>query len=417
MIESTLLNDESKSESCIKRFLSKLSKEQRTNLVLDDDVEQNILIVGHDTRKKRSRVGDSDHIEKRGRKRKSDSLDTAIVKVEEKGKKRGRKPASQKVEERELGESLQDVVPKKRKRRQKVKYITTKSIYTEESIPYDNDTLPNVRFPLDYSVPDHLLKEFMRMFPKGNTVTPKKKKSLEPQKETGARESEFLNWMRKYWTPEKLNILVNIILKRNTEVTFTLMDWLCTNFSKNMDSHYALNDNDPFDFYIHESYEQNLEVFYRPCFDAFARKQGVMIEYVDSTNSVPVIEDPESLDIQWDTKMMVGGRKMKDKNMIYLVTSVGQLIFFHWAMTNRVLDFCEDHAAAIRHHMEKGKKRPPPETGKRRKLSEAASSSWMCKKVDVILRYDKKTRSILAIQEEPNTNRASEENNTISNQL
>lgn len=44
----------------------------------------------------------------------------------------------------------------------------TKSIYTE--IPYDNSALPKERFPTNYAVPHHLLKEFKAMFPrKDNT--------------------------------------------------------------------------------------------------------------------------------------------------------------------------------------------------------------------------------------------------------
>jgi hypothetical protein len=299
-------------------------------------------------------------------------------------KKRGRKPNPENAN-------------KRKKRAGKARQKVTRSCFTE--LPYDNDALPNVRFPCDYSVPDHLLEEFKYMFPNNPT---KKKQKLVPSRPIGSRQYEFLSWVRKFWTLDMLCILVNIILKKGTCVTFTYMDWLCTNYSKNLNIHYRIND-DPFDFFIHESYQQNLREFYRVCFDAFARKMAIIIEFVDEKNifsDIPESDLTDTLDIRWDKKRSVGYRRINGKTMIYLSTSVGQLIFFHWAITHKVLDFCEDHAYEIKEHMllKKGKPTNSTNLGKRRSRLSESKSTWSIEDVSVVMKFDRVTRSFKAVR-------------------
>jgi hypothetical protein len=108
------------------------------------------------------------------------------------------------------------------------------------------------------------------------------------------------------------------------------------------------------------------------------------------------------MQIVWESNYLVGSRYIGNKKMIYLVTSVGQLIFFWWALTNKVVDYCERHIDDIREHMGKGKNKPKPKNGKRRKLTEQASKSWVVKQVKITLNYDH-VNSMLAATRQPKT--------------
>lgn len=193
--------------------------------------------------------------------------------------------------------------------------------------------------------------------------------------------------MLKFWTPENLDVMVRIVLHQSP-VTLSLIDWLCINYGKSKDIHYSLigDPRDPKDFYIWENYNNNLDDFGRPCFDSFCRNQRILVEY-ESQSDMISISDPYSLRIEWDSKKNVGTRMMGGKKMVYLVTSVGQLIFFWWAINNRVIEYCEEHLDDIKQHMAVNKQKPK-DGPKRRKLTQQAQKSWFVKKVSIVLKYD-----------------------------
>jgi hypothetical protein len=72
-------------------------------------------------------------------------------------------------------------------------------------LDYDNDALSDVRLPTDYSVPDHLLKEFKLLYPNAPLKKRKGKKiliqvlkqlgkfNLDPAQPIEGREREFIN--------------------------------------------------------------------------------------------------------------------------------------------------------------------------------------------------------------------------------
>lgn len=86
---------------------------------------------------------------------------------------------------------------------------------------------------------------------------------------------------------------------------------------------------------------------------------------------------PDGSHFHWDRKTLVGMRYLRDpvtkkpRRTIYLVTSYGQLNFFHWALPNGVIDFAETNHAIIYRHMDEVKSSTDKvEKGKRRKLTE-----------------------------------------------
>jgi hypothetical protein len=81
-------------------------------------------------------------------------------------------------------------------------------------------------------------------------------------------------------------------------------------------------------------------------------------------------------------------RRANGKNMIYLITSVGQLNFFHWAMENRVIDYCIEHLKEIKKDFDIKQNQPMPEDGKRRKLSNSRNpSSFLMHKVCILSKF------------------------------
>lgn len=251
------------------------------------------------------------------------------------------------------------------------------------------EKLPQVRFPGDYSVPDHLFEEFNNLYPNAPIKKRKGKFNLHPAQKLTGREREFIHasWMIRFWNPEKLDIITRILLHQSP-VTLSLLDWLCTNYAKNKDIHYPLNENDPSDFYIYEDYNKNLDDFCRPCFDSFSRNQRILLEYVCKSDVISVPENAQPSTISWDTKNLVGVRLKDGQKLVYLITSVGQLIFFWWAIQYRVIEYCEQHMDEIREHMMEGRQQPVPKNGKRRKLTEQAQKSWFVKSVSIVMNYD-----------------------------
>lgn len=260
-------------------------------------------------------------------------------------------------------------------------------------VRYDYEKIGTVNFPSRLSVPYHLLEEFGDMFT-NNTRQRKGKIHLKPAQPLDSRAREFLAWSRPSWNAERLNVVSETVLKRSG-FTFSHIDWLCVNYSATYDIHYPLNNQEgiPTEFYINEEYNKNLDVFCRLYFDAFSRNQRILVEYQDTTGKISP-KDPSSTDIEWDSMQEVGVRNVGGRTMVYLITAVAQLLFFQWAIDNKVVEYCRTHAVEIDRDMKATK--DPGVTAKtkrgsrrRRRLSKPAPKTWRISRVSVTLRYDR----------------------------
>lgn len=138
-------------------------------------------------------------------------------------------------------------------------------------------------------------------------------------------------------------------------------------------------------------------------FDVFARNTRILVEWETNDNNLfnSFLGDVNwGLGVKWDNKKNVGMRMIqgfsqkisllmnqKGKKMIYLITSVGQLNFFHWAMTNGIVDYCIKNVSEIASHYDEAQNQPAPENGKRRKLSTSVPCSFKVWRVDTIVEY------------------------------
>ena len=135
------------------------------------------------------------------------------------------------------------------------------------------------------------------------------------------RSQKLFNSLLKYYTDDKLQILVDITNtsnEHNGNVSLRLIDWLVTNYSKSHNVIYYL-DGKPFN--LHQNYKNMLKAYSKRLFDPFRRHSRVFIK-------CPVVEDD------------------------VLETTVAQLTFFKWAIDSGVLYYANNNKTLIKNDMD-----------------------------------------------------------------
>jgi hypothetical protein len=118
--------------------------------------------------------------------------------------------------------------------------------------------------------------------------------------------------------------LVNIkefieIINSKSDISIRLIDYFVTKYSKKNKITYKIDNNI---FNIHQSYKQQLKNFQKKNFDPFAR--GIRIPYY------------------------VGN--------VWIITTIGQLNFYQWFISNKILDYIIKNKDNIESDMNKNKK-------------------------------------------------------------
>jgi hypothetical protein len=309
-----------------------------------------------------------------------------------------------------------DEKPKERRGRKRKTVLPTKIPY-DWQITYDNTALPTIRYPETKSVPDHLIPEFKQnihlILPK---TTKKQKKTrgypLEPNRDISGLEEGYISLLKKFWTPDRLNVLVEILVpsacyvdeeehEDNPRVTLSLVDWFCINYSRHEGVSYPTSREK--EFMVNLEYRKNLSASLRPFFDVYCRGDRILIEYVDNDCNIQV-KNPNSTEIQWDNKKQVGVRMVGEDKMVYIITTVGQLNFFKWAIINMVIDYCEKNARKIKYHMKRTKDTPNSDGNKRRKLFQSKDQSWFIKGAGVTIEFDFNNNPFDGTEDPPSEN-------------
>ena len=123
-----------------------------------------------------------------------------------------------------------------------------------------------------------------------------------------------------------LNKIITIL--KGESISLRLIDWFVTNYCKNFNILYNLNDfkeKQPdktqeelqsFDNFIivHNNYKGQLKAYSKRNFDPFCRRNRIRFYYEDNK---------------------------------YFITTVGQLNFFKWALENHIIDYIDKHLKAI----------------------------------------------------------------------
>ncbi len=142
--------------------------------------------------------------------------------------------------------------------------------------------------------------------------------------------------------------ILTTVCNQETPISLRLLDWLVTNYSKNYDVHYDLYENtnnaiggieyyvpSNKNFNLWKDYKNQLKSFSKKLFDPFCRRQRIFFNL--STYDVIALHENN-----FDTY---------EKNKAGIVTTVGQLNFFRWAIVNRVIDYAFDNLEKIESDM------------------------------------------------------------------
>lgn len=127
----------------------------------------------------------------------------------------------------------------------------------------------------------------------------------------------FTSLCRFYDNPENMNTFLDVV-QGETKVSLRLLDWLITNYSKNNNVCYIVNDAN---FNIYLNYKTQLKAYSKKQFDPFQRRERICFEVT-----------------------------YNDKKQ-QLVTTIGQLNFFRWAIQHKLIEYAMDNITEIENDM------------------------------------------------------------------
>ena len=107
------------------------------------------------------------------------------------------------------------------------------------------------------------------------------------------------------------------IIDGNSDISLRVLDWFITNYSKTNQIQYKLQDNN--DFRVHNNYKSQLKAYSKKQFDPFCRRERILFYYGDSNE--------------------------------YIITTVGQLNFFRWAILNQIIPYINTNLKEIESDM------------------------------------------------------------------
>jgi len=141
--------------------------------------------------------------------------------------------------------------------------------------------------------------------------------SGEERTENAANATDILktSLLRFFENKENIDRFLPII-NRTSPVSLRLLDYFCVNYSRSTQVVYMIMDKY---FDVHSSYKNQLKTFSKKRFDPFRRNSRLTFRY-----------ENERFD-----------------------TTIGQLCFFKWCLTHKVLDYVEKNIAAISEDMKK----------------------------------------------------------------
>lgn len=175
-----------------------------------------------------------------------------------------------------------------------------------------------------------------------------------------------------YKESDNLKTLTSII-NGESKISLRVIDWFVTNYSKKNNTSYLIVDDRNFDsnkqkmkeFVVYIDYKLQLKGYQKKQFDPFCRRER--IEFYYDTNN-------------------------------YIVTTVGQLNFFRWAIKNKIIDYVTTNLTDIENDMNVcykavyniSKNNPSQKSARRRRqeLSISATKRLNKSNVKIIVSFD-----------------------------
>ena len=133
-------------------------------------------------------------------------------------------------------------------------------------------------------------------------------------KKEDIRENLLLKNLTFYFNDFEKFRRVHDIIEGKSRVSLRIIDWCVTNFCKRNETMYYINSDL---FIVHKDYKSQLKSYSKKQFDPFCRRDR--IEFI--------------------------------VNNIQIVTTVGQLNFFRWAIENKIIEYVEENYENIDNDM------------------------------------------------------------------
>lgn len=143
-------------------------------------------------------------------------------------------------------------------------------------------------------------------------------KSLKITKIKKRNEMVLPNLYEFFKHPENINKMLPIIMGES-KISIRVLEWFVTNYSKTRKVYYKI-DKEIFSVWL--NYREQLDGYRKKMFDPFCRNKRIPFYYNESQ---------------------------------YIITTVAQLNFFKWAISNKVLDYVDEHFKDIYRDMQQKK--------------------------------------------------------------
>lgn len=161
----------------------------------------------------------------------------------------------------------------------------------------------------------------------------------------------ILNSLYEFYCDEKdrdklthnMKIILPILLGKS-KISIRVLDWFVTNYSKKNNIIYSVNRDNKNQtcFNVYLDYKSQLKGYKKKLFDPFCRKKRITFYYLSNK---------------------------------CIITTIGQLNFFRWAITNKILDYIENNYAEINKDMNECCKYSVSSKSSSKNISEDISSS------------------------------------------
>lgn len=134
----------------------------------------------------------------------------------------------------------------------------------------------------------------------------------------------LLESLKKFYNKDGNKEMLLPIIKQETTISLRLLDWLVTNYSKQNDVNYSIEHNGIVkNFNVWLDYKNQLKAYSKRQFDPFCRRKRIF--FILKTGETISFNETEKIKYQTRTDGFI--------------TTVGQLNFFRWAITHRVIDY------------------------------------------------------------------------------
>jgi len=147
-----------------------------------------------------------------------------------------------------------------------------------------------------------------------------------------SKESLLKIKLLEFYNQFNLKILLPIILQQ-TRLSLRSLDWFVTNYSKKHNTSYILLRNgEELSYFPFKSYKSQLKAYSKKFCDPFCRRERVIFDYRNGN----IIDFNPNI-------------KMDHKE--YIITTIGQLNFFRFAINDNIINYAIEHIEEIENDM------------------------------------------------------------------